>query len=186
MTGGGLIYPYRGVLPRIAADAFIAPNAAVIGDVEIGGQANVWFGCTIRGDEAAIRIGARTNIQDGCVVHVHSKKQGTYIGADVTVGHMALIHACTIGDGAFVGMGAIILDESVIESGGMLAAGALLTPKKRIPGGELWAGRPARFARRLTPEEIAGMPETVENYRARGQMYRADLYGAGAAPRAAE
>jgi carbonic anhydrase/acetyltransferase-like protein (isoleucine patch superfamily) len=177
-VSGGLVYPYKGVLPRIAADAFVAPNAAIIGDVEIGAQANIWFGVTVRGDEAAVRIGARANIQDGCVVHVHSKKQGTCIGADVTVGHMALLHACTIEDGGFVGMGAIILDEAVIESGGMLAAGAMLTPKKRVPAGELWAGRPARFARRLTAEEIAGMPETIENYRARGQLYLEDLYRA--------
>ena len=170
-TEGASILPYRGEWPRIAPDAFIADGCQVIGDVEIGGEASIWFNCVIRGDEHGVRIGARTNIQDGTVIHVHSQKQGTYIGADVTVGHMALLHACTVEDGGFVGMGAIVLDEAVIESGGMLAAGAMLTPGKRLPAGELWAGRPARFARKLTNEEVAGFPVTVENYRGRGQEY---------------
>jgi len=171
----GPVYPYKSVWPTIAADAFVAPNAAIIGDVVIGAEATIWFACTLRGDEAPIRVGARSNIQDGTVIHVHSRKQGSFIGADVTVGHMALIHAATIEDGAFVGMGAIVLDEAVIETRAMLAAGAMLTPKKRVRSGEMWAGSPARFLRRLSEEELASWPQTVENYRARGQIYRADL-----------
>ncbi len=171
-AAGANLLPYRGAWPRIAETVFIADGCQIIGDVEIGGEASVWFNCVLRGDEHGIRVGARTNIQDGTVIHVHSRKQGTYIGADVTVGHMALLHACTLEDGAFVGMGAVVLDEAVVEGGGMLAAGAMLTPGKRLPSGELWAGRPARRARMLTERERAGFALTVENYRARGQEYR--------------
>ncbi len=170
-TAGARLLPYRGAWPRISPEAFIADGTVVIGDVEIADGVGVWFNCVIRGDEHAVRIGARSNIQDGTVIHVHSLKQGTYIGADVTVGHMALLHACTLEDGAFVGMGAVVLDEALVEGRGMLAAGAMLTPGKRVPAGELWAGRPARFARKLTPEETAGMDVTIETYLARAREY---------------
>lgn len=165
------LLPYKGVLPRIAGDAYIAEGTQLIGEVEIASEANVWFNCVIRGDEQQVRIGARTNIQDGTVIHVHSLKQGTDIGDYVTVGHMSLLHACTLEDWAFVGMGAIVLDEAVIESHAMLAAGAMLTPGKRIPGGELWAGRPARFSRKLTKRELDGFALTIGNYADRGQEY---------------
>ena len=170
--GGALIVPYKGVLPVIAPDAFVAPGAVLIGDVEIGAKASVWFNCTLRGDEQAIRIGARTNVQDGTVIHVHSRKQGTYIGADVTIGHMAMLHACTIEDGAYIGMGAIVLDEAVVEGGAMLAAGAMLTQKKRLKRGELWAGRPARLMRALSEAEIAGFARTAGVYVERARDYR--------------
>ena len=169
---GVSLLPYRGVWPRIDPTAFIAEGCRIVGDVEIGAEANIWFNCVIRGDEHMVRVGPRSNIQDGTVIHVHSAKQGTYIGADVTVGHMALLHACTVEDGGFVGMGAIVLDEAVIEGGGMLAAGAMLTPGKILPSGELWAGSPARRARELTADEIEAFGRTVETYRARGQEYR--------------
>ena len=170
-TAGARLLPYDGVWPRISPDSFIADGAVVIGDVEIAEDVGIWFNCVIRGDEHMVRIGARANIQDGTVIHVHSLKQGTHIGADVTVGHMALLHACTLEDGAFVGMGAVVLDEAVVEGRGMLAAGAMLTPGKRVPAGELWAGRPARFARKLAPEETAGMDLTIETYLARARDY---------------
>jgi len=169
---GATLLPYRGTWPRIDPTAFVAEGCRIVGDVEIGAEANIWFNCVIRGDEHKVVIGPRSNIQDGTVIHVHSAKQGTFIGADVTVGHKALLHACTVEDGGFVGMGAIVLDEAVIEGGGMLAAGALLTPGKRLPRGELWAGSPARRARALTEDERAAFAGTVENYRARGQEYR--------------
>ena len=167
----GLLLPHNGAMPRIAVDAFIAAGAQVIGDVDIASRANVWFNSVIRGDEHAVTIGANTNIQDGTVIHVHSLKQGTYIGSDVTVGHMSLLHACTLEDGAFCGMGAIVLDTAVIEGGAMLAAGAMLTPGKRVPRGELWAGRPARVVRILTSEERESMSQTIENYVSRAEQY---------------
>ncbi len=166
-----LILAYGGKAPRIADDAFVAPGAAVVGDVEIGSGSSVWFGCVLRGDEHRIVIGARTNLQDGTVVHVNGRKQGTYIGDDVTVGHMALLHACTLENGAYVGMGAQILDEAVVESGAMLAAGALLTPRKRVRTGELWAGRPAQFMRQIGPEDAARFRQTARNYHLRARQY---------------
>ena len=167
----GLLLPCKGTMPRVAPDAFIADGTQVIGDVDIASHANVWFNCVIRGDEQAVTIGANTNIQDGTIIHVHSLKQGSYIGANVTIGHMSLIHACTLEDWAFVGMGSIVLDEAVIESHAMLAAGSLLTPGKRVPTGEMWAGRPSRLSRKLTDAELDGFSQTITNYADRAQEY---------------
>jgi gamma-carbonic anhydrase len=149
----GLILPFKGVRPRIAASAFIAANAVVIGDVEIGEEASLWFGVVVRGDVNSIRIGARTNIQDGSVVHAASGAHATRIGAEVTVGHMAVIHACTLEDRAFIGIQACVMDGAVVEQNAMVAAGALVSPGRRVPSGELWAGTPARFRRKLGPED---------------------------------
>lgn len=137
----------------LAEDVFIAPGARIVGDVEIGAGSSIWFNSVVRGDVNEVRIGARTNIQDGTVVHVTRRTHGTFIGDDVLIGHMAIIHGCTLESGSFVGMGGIVMDGAVIEGGGMLAAGAMLTPGKCIRAGELWAGRPARFVRKLTDEE---------------------------------
>jgi carbonic anhydrase/acetyltransferase-like protein (isoleucine patch superfamily) len=166
-----IILAYEKTLPRIAEDAFVAAGAVIVGDVTIGPQASVWFGCVLRGDEDRITVGARSNLQDGTVVHVNGRRQGTYIGDDVSVGHMALLHACTLEDGAYVGMGAQILDGGVVESGAMLAAGALLTPGKRVKKGELWAGRPAKLMRKIDSEEAMRLGQTVENYLIRSRTY---------------
>ncbi|MBV8939662.1 MAG: gamma carbonic anhydrase family protein [Alphaproteobacteria bacterium] len=165
-----LILPYQGeyalqaVSPRIAASAFIAANAAVIGDVEIGEESSIWYGCVVRGDVHRIRIGNRTNIQDGTVVHVTRGTGPTLIGSNVTIGHAALLHACTLEDNSFIGMRATLMDGVVVENGAQVAAGALVTPGKRIPTGELWAGSPARLFRKLTPEEQAFISESADNY----------------------
>lgn len=171
----GLILPYRGTLPTIAADSFVAPNATIIGDVVIGTGTNVWFNVVIRGDVHEIRIGERTNIQDGTIVHVTAGKFGTYIGNDITIGHGAILHACTLEDGCFVGMGATILDGAVIESGAMVAAGAVVTPGKRVKSGELWAGNPAKMMRELKPEDVAFFPRSAENYVKLAAQYQEDL-----------
>ncbi len=165
------LLPYKNIMPTIGEKVFIAETARVIGDCEIGDESNIWFGCTLRGDVHEIRIGARTNIQDGSVIHTTRNVSGTYIGDEVTVGHMALLHACTVGNRAFIGMGAIILDEAVVEDEAMLAAGAMLTPGKRIPSGQLWAGRPAKYMRDLTAEELAFFKQSSENYVQLGQEY---------------
>lgn len=161
--------------PVIAPDAFVAPNATVIGDTEIGAGSSIWFGCVLRGDVNSIRVGAGSNIQDGSIVHVTRAKFGTVIGSGVTIGHLALIHGCTLEDHSFVGMQATVMDGCVIESEGMLAAGALLTPGKRIARGELWAGRPARPMRRLEPEEIRNFHDTAAHYARLAATYRAQL-----------
>lgn len=159
-----MILPFQNISPTIGKDVFIADNSAVIGDVVIGDHSNVWFNVAIRGDVHEIRIGKRTNIQDGSVIHVTRGVSGTYVGDDVTVGHMALLHACTIGNRCLVGMGSIVLDAAVMEDQSMLAAGSMLTPGKRVPSGELWAGRPAKFMRKLTDEEIDYFGVSAENY----------------------
>lgn len=167
------ILPWKGILPTIAADAFIAPNATIIGDVVIGSQSSVWFNCVLRGDVHHIRVGARSNIQDGTIVHVSSFDGPTVIGDDVLIGHGAIIHGCTLEDRCFVGMAATVLDDAVVESGAMVAAGALVGPKKRIPKGQLWAGTPARFVRELKPEEIADMKAATDRYVDVAAGYRA-------------
>ena len=159
-----MLLPYQKILPTIGDHVFIAETAAVIGDVVVGAESNIWFGCTVRGDVHEIRIGKRTNIQDNSVIHVTRNVSGTYIGDEVTIGHGAIIHACTIGHQAFVGMGAIILDEAVLEDQSMLAAGALLTPGKRVPTGQLWGGSPARYMRDLTEEDLSFFPVSADNY----------------------
>jgi len=170
-----VILPYGGKTPVIAEDAFIAPGAVLIGDVTVGSRSSGWFGCVLRADEAPIRVGERTNLQDGTVVHVHGEKQGTIIGDDVSVGHMCLLHACTLDDRAYVGMGAQILDEGRVEGGAMLAAGALLTPGKTVPAGEVWSGRPASLMREISPEHAALLARTPENYAGKADRFRDGL-----------
>jgi len=175
------LIPFGGKAPRIAPDAFVAPGARLIGDVEIGGQASIWYNCVLRGDVNRISIGARTNIQDGSVIHVDSPKAGdetghqTIIGEDVLIGHMAMVHGCILHDRAFVGLGSIVMDGCEIESEAMLAAGAMLTPGKRIPAGQLWAGRPAKYVRDLIPDELAGQRQGVAHYVALAKAHREAL-----------
>jgi gamma-carbonic anhydrase len=172
-VSGGIILPFRNTLPRVAPEAWVAQTAVVIGDTEIDAHANVWFGCVLRGDIAPIRVGAYANIQDGTVVHVSSKlKEGTRIGANVTIGHMALIHACTLEDASFVGMKACVMDGVVVESGAWVAAGAVVTPGKRVPKGQLWAGTPARYLRDVTPAEALYIERLPQQYARLATEYR--------------
>jgi len=175
-----LLLPYRGVTPKIHPSAFIAPGAVIIGDVEVGANASIWFGCVLRGDVNYIRIGAGTNIQDGTVIHTASGLQSarlgqgaekipekgypTLVGDNVTVGHMTLLHACTIESGSFVGMKSAVMDGAKIQSGGMLAAGALLTAGKIIAKGQLWAGSPAKYWRDLTKDDLAQFDLRAQQY----------------------
>lgn len=168
----------HGKMPRIHSSAFIAPGCRIIGDVEIGPDASIWYNCVIRADVNRIVIGARTNIQDGTVVHCDSPKQGspagfpTLIGEDVLIGHMAMIHGCTLEPGSFVGLGSIVMDGCVIESGGMLAAGAMLTAGKRIGPRQLWVGRPAKHLRDLDDAAVAGNRLGVEMYVENGRAHK--------------
>jgi len=171
----GLILPYEGTTPTIAEDAFIAPNATIIGDVVIGVESGIWFNSVLRGDVNEIRIGERTNIQDGTVVHVSSKGQGTYIGNDITIGHMAMIHACTLEDGCFIGMNATVMDDCVVESGAMVAAGALVAPGKCVLAGQLWGGTPARHLRDLRESDLEMIRYTAPHYVKLAHRYRKGL-----------
>jgi carbonic anhydrase/acetyltransferase-like protein (isoleucine patch superfamily) len=172
MTIAGQVWPYRGVLPKIDESAFVAPGTHVIGDVRIGAQASVWFNCVVRGDVHNIEIGARTNLQDGTIVHVTGGRFGTFIGDDVLVGHQCLLHGCRIENEAFVGMGATVMDGCVLERGAMLGAGSLLSPGKIVKSRELWLGRPARFVRELTAAEVELNRVSVAHYVKLAQEYR--------------
>jgi carbonic anhydrase/acetyltransferase-like protein (isoleucine patch superfamily) len=172
MTIAGQVWPYRGVLPKIDESAFIAPGTHVIGDVRIGAQASIWFNCVVRGDVHNIEIGARTNLQDGTIVHVTGGRFGTYIGDDVLVGHQCLLHGCRLENESFVGMGATVMDDCVLERGAMLGAGSLLSPGKIIKSGELWLGRPARLVRALTAAEVEQNRASVAHYVKLAEEYR--------------
>lgn len=175
-----MLYEFEGVAPTLGEGAWVAPDATVIGDVWLGAGCTVWFKAVIRGDTNRIRIGARTNVQDGCVLHVNPGEEWKLtIGSDVTIGHACIVHACTLEDHAFVGMGATVLDGAVIERGSMLAAGALLTPGKRIPAGELWGGSPARKMRDIPAADRLKLDQTAIHYAAMGARYRAGLRAVG-------
>jgi carbonic anhydrase/acetyltransferase-like protein (isoleucine patch superfamily) len=164
------ILPFKGIYPKISDKAFIAPGATVIGDVEIGDYSSVWPGVVIRGDVNYIRIGERTNIQDNTVIHVTrnsiagEEKGMTIIGSGITIGHMAMLHACKLEDNCFIGMSSTIIDGAVIETGAMVAAGAIVTPNKTVPSGQLWAGNPAKYFRDLKQAEIDFIPKSAQNY----------------------
>ena len=176
----------HGKAPRIDPSAFIAPGCRIIGDVEIGPEASVWYNCVIRGDVNRIVIGARSNIQDGTVIHCDSSSphhpQGfpTLIGEDVLVGHMVMLHGCTLESRAFVGLGAVVMNGALIEGDGMLAAGALLTPGKRIAARQLWGGRPAAYMRDLTDQAIHEMQLGVAHYVGNARAHREALAHDGA------
>ncbi|XP_019227396.1 PREDICTED: gamma carbonic anhydrase 1, mitochondrial-like [Nicotiana attenuata] len=166
-------------VPMVAKDAFVAPSASLIGDVHVGRNASIWYGCVLRGDVNSISVGAGTNIQDNSLVHVaksnlSGKVLPTIIGNNVTVGHSAVLHGCTVEDEAFVGMGATLLDGAVVEKNAMVAAGALVRQNTRIPCGEVWGGNPARFLRKLTEEEIAFISQSAANYTNLAQVHAAE------------
>ena len=164
------IRPYQGILPRLGANAYIDPAAHVIGDVEIGDDASLWPGVVARGDVHFIRIGARTNVQDGSILHVTHAGEYTddgfplVIGADVTIGHAAVVHACTIHDACLIGMHATVLDGAVVNRHSMIGAGALVAPGKIVGEGELWVGNPARCVRKLTDAQIEQLYYSAKHY----------------------
>lgn len=165
-----MILAYRGTSPQIAADAYVAPTATVIGDVHVGTESGIWFGVILRGDVNRIRIGQRTNLQDGTVVHVTSDTHPTLIGDGVTIGHGVKLHGCTIADGCLIGIGAIVLDGVVIGEGSMVAAGSLVAPGTIVPPRSLVIGSPARVKRELTVSEN----EQLRTLAARYVAYRLD------------
>ncbi len=160
----GLIIPFNNFVPRVDPSAFIAPNATLIGDVEIAANASIWFTCVLRGDGPGIRIGENSNIQDGTVIHIAARGVPTIVGKNVSVGHMALLHACTVEDDAFIGMHATVLDNCVVESGAVVAAGSLVPPNKVVRKGELWAGNPASKMRDVAEKDLEMIKRTCANY----------------------
>jgi len=166
------ILPFRTYTPQIDPSAYIGEGVVIIGDVVIGPESSVWPGCVMRGDMGPIRIGAKTNIQDGTIIHITAGGQGTHIGDSVTVGHCALLHDCTVEDGAFIGMRATMMDFSRVAAGGMLAAGALLTQHKVVETGQVWAGSPAKYWRDITRQEFAAFASRADEYAALARDYR--------------
>lgn len=165
------LYSHKGVTPRLGTGVYLAPNASVIGDVVIGDDSSIWFGVVLRGDVFPIRIGARTNVQDNSVVHVTGGKAATTIGDDVTVGHLALIHGCTIGDRCLVGMGSIVLDGAIVEDDCFIAAGSLIPPGMRVASRSLMVGRPAKKARTLDDSDL----DDIKNAGALYMQYARDF-----------
>ena len=176
--------PYLGKLPELGQRVYVDPAATVIGDTVLGDDVSIWPGTVVRGDVNFIRIGARTNVQDGTVVHVshdgpHAKLGGfaTVIGEDVTIGHKAIVHACRIEDASLIGMGAIVLDGAVVKKHGFVGAGALIAPGKVVGEGEMWLGNPGRFARKLSEAEIEALYYSAQHY-----VRMKDRYLAGDVP----
>ena len=164
------IVVYQGISPQIEESVFIAPNATVIGDVKIKSDSSIWFGAVLRGDEVSIRIGQRTNIQDGVIIHGDEGKD-VIIGDDVTLGHGAIVHGCTIESGALIGMGAVSLDGVVVESGALVAAGAAVSPGKRVCANTLWAGVPAKQVRTMDNRSQSEILKNAEHYRVQALCY---------------
>ena len=170
-SSGAIILPWQDCWPQISAGAFVAPGASLVGRVTLAPGSSVWFGCVLRGDERAIRVGEGSNIQDLTVIHTSRGGWDAEIGKDVTVGHRAVLHGCRLEDACFVGIGAVLMDGVVVESGAMVAAGALVTPGKRVPGGEVWAGSPAKKLCGISPEQLEMIRSTAPHYRAKAADY---------------
>ena len=178
------ILPFEGRVPQIHETAFIAPGARIVGDVTIVAEASVWYNCVLRGDIHRIEVGARSNVQDGSVFHVEGPRPDTdgsptIVGADCVIGHMAVVHGAVLEDRAFVGMGAVAMDDCVIGAGAMLAAGALLSPGKHIPPREIWVGRPAKFLRIQGEAQAEKIRFQTERYCRLAQRHMAMLSGQG-------
>lgn len=159
-----LILPVRGKNPQIGADCFLAENATIVGDVELGHHCSVWFNAVVRGDVHAIRIGNYTNIQDGAIIHCTYLKASTQIGNYVSIGHQAMVHGCTVQDHVLIGMGAIVMDHAVVEDFVIIAAGAVVLENTRCESGFLYAGVPAKKIKPLTDEQRAMLQNLPHNY----------------------
>jgi len=164
--------------PRVHPEALVVETAVVVGDVDIGAGSSIWFHAVVRGDIHAIRIGARSNVQDNATLHVVGGKFGTVVGDGVTIGHNAVVHGCTLGDGVLVGMGAIVLDGAVVGDESLVAAGAVVTPGTRVPPGSLVLGNPGRVVRALRADEVARLRDAATRYVELVAAYRADAGGA--------
>lgn len=171
----GKVYAFQGVLPTVHPSCFLAAGSRVIGDVVLEENVSIWFNVVIRGDVERIRIGKNTNIQDNVVIHVTHFKNPTKVGANVTVGHSAVLHGCTVEDGALIGMNAVVLDRAVIGKGALVAAGAVVTPGTHIPDGMLAAGIPAKAIRPLKDDERQMVEKGSRNYMMYVQHYRDEL-----------
>ncbi len=168
------IYELDGVSPTLGKDAYVADSAQVMGDVVLGEGVSLWFGVIARGDSEKITIGRGSNVQDGCVLHADAGKP-LVIGENVSVGHMVMLHGCTVGDGSLIGIGAIVLNDVKIGKNCIVGANSLVTEGKEFPDGSMIMGSPAKLMRQLAPEQIAGVLGIAGHYRANGKRFNAGL-----------
>lgn len=174
-----MIRSHHGRWPQIAPSAYVDPAAVVIGDVSIGERASIWPGVVIRGDVHWIRIGARTNVQDGSVLHVYKDLYPLELGDDVTVGHGVILHGCTVESRVLIGMGAILLNNVRIGSGSIIAAGTLLPEGTNVPPGSLFMGHPGKFRRALTPQDLESIDAYAARYVEYAETYRSEPASSG-------
>ncbi|WP_347159689.1 gamma carbonic anhydrase family protein [Pontibacter chitinilyticus] len=159
-----VILPVKSVMPQMGDGCFVAENATIVGDVVLGDACSVWFNAVIRGDVNSIRIGNKTNIQDGAVIHCTYERAATTIGHNVSVGHNAIVHGCTIEDNVLIGMGSIVMDNARVQQNCMIAAGAVVLENTLCESGWIYAGIPARKVKQLSPEQVAALQKTADNY----------------------
>ncbi len=158
-----VILPVKGKSPQIPNDCFVAENATIVGEVTMGNQCSVWFSAVVRGDVNYIKMGNKVNVQDGAVIHATYKTSPTTIGNNVSIGHNALVHGCTIHDNVLIGMGSIIMDDCVVESNSIIAAGAVVTKNTRVEAGSIYAGVPAKKVKDISKELISGEINRIAN-----------------------
>ena len=163
ITSNMIIKSINGKAPQISEDCYIAENATIVGDVKIGSQCSVWFNAVVRGDVNSITIGNKVNIQDGAVIHCTYQKHPTVIGNNVSIGHNAIVHGCTIHDNVLIGMGAIVMDNCIVESNAIVAAGSVITQNTVVPSGTIYAGVPARKVKDINQSDFAGEIERISN-----------------------
>ena len=159
-----LILPVKGKTPQLGQNCFVADNATIVGDVVLGTECSIWFNAVIRGDVNSIRIGNKTNIQDGAVIHCTYQKAATTIGNNVSIGHRAIVHGCRVEDNVLIGMGAIVMDNALLQKNTIVAAGAIVLENTICESGFIYAGVPAKKVKQLSPEQIAGLEKTANNY----------------------
>jgi gamma-carbonic anhydrase len=170
-----MIKPFQNLQPKIHESVFIAEDAVIIGDVEIGENSSVWYGSILRGDVNYIRVGARTNIQDGCIIHVSSRTHPTILEDEITLGHRVTLHGCYVETGCLIGIGAIVLDGARIGKSSLVAAGTLVTPGTQIPPRSLVMGSPAKVKRELTDAEVKDLERFWQNYVSLSEIYRKQM-----------
>ena len=158
-----IIKPVNGKTPEIQEDCYVAENATIVGDVKMGNECSVWFNAVIRGDVHFIKMGNKVNVQDGAVIHATYQKSPTTIGNNVSIGHNAIVHGCTIHDNVLIGMGSIVMDDCIIESNSIIAAGAVVTQNTHVEAGSIYAGVPAKKVKNISPDLVSGEINRIAN-----------------------